>query len=87
MTLAHFPADRRMADIRRCAQALLNLHGEEANCYWRSQMADFSARLSRLGASAEDVAHQAGLFMNAVQMELQRLFLEEVDQAAVDARA
>lgn len=87
MTLAHFPADRRMADIRRCAQALLNLHGEEANRYWRSQMADFAARLGRLGASADDVSHQAGLFMNAVQMELQRLFLEEVDQAAVDARA
>lgn len=87
MTLAHFPADRRMADIRRCAQALLNLHGDEANQYWRTQMAEFSARLVRLGTSTEEVARQAGLFMNAVQMELQRLFLEEVDQAAIDARA
>lgn len=86
MTLAHFPADRRLADIRRCAQALLNLHGEAANTYWRAQMAEFAAGLARQGASSEAIAQQADLFMSAVQNELQRLFLEEVDQA-MDARA
>lgn len=86
MSLAHFPADRRTAEIRRCAQALLNLHGQEANLYWRSEMAAFAASLSKQGASEEEVSFQAGLFMNAVQSELQRLFLEEVDQA-IDARA
>ncbi len=86
MTLAHFPADKRTAEIRRCAQALLNLHGEEANRFWRQEMAAFARSLASQGADPEEVSRQAALFMNAVQMELQHLFAAEVDQA-LDARA
>ncbi|MBP2549200.1 hypothetical protein J2858_002123 [Neorhizobium galegae] len=86
MALAHFPADRRRADIKRCAQALLDLQGEEANRFWRAEMAQLAKGLMRQGASGEEVSHQAGLFMNAVQMELQNLFAEE-EERALDARA
>lgn len=88
MQIAHFPADRRTADIRRCAQALMNIHGEEANRYWRAQMSDIAATLAARGASEEEIAHQASLFMNAVQTELQHLFAAELEEAeAIDARA
>lgn len=86
MALAHFPADRRRADIKRCAQALLDIHGEDANRFWRSEMAALAKGLMQQGASSEEISHQAGLFMNAVQMELQHLFAEE-EQQALDARA
>ncbi|MGF9691609.1 MULTISPECIES: DUF6074 family protein [unclassified Rhizobium] len=86
MTLAHFPADRRTADIRRCAQALLTLHGEEANQYWRSEMRAIAAELAQQGAEPQEISRQAALFMNAVQMELQALFAAD-DDLAVDARA
>ncbi|MGE6740830.1 DUF6074 family protein [Allorhizobium pseudoryzae] len=86
MTLAHFPADRRTADIRRCAQALLSLHGEEANLFWRQEMAGFARTLTAQGAEPAEISHQAALFMNAVQMELQQLFAED-DPEALDAWA
>jgi Family of unknown function (DUF6074) len=84
MTLAHFPADRRTADIRRCAQALLSLHGEEANLFWRQEMAVFARTLAVQGAEPAEISHQASLFMNAVQLELQHLFAED---EALDAWA
>lgn len=88
MRVAHFPADRRTADIRRCAQALIHVHGEEANRYWRSEMAQIAAMLTEQGASPEEIAHQGALFMNAVQIELQHLFAAEIEEAeAMDARA
>ncbi len=86
MTLAHFPADRRTADIRRCAQALLSLHGEEANHYWRQEMTVFARTLAAQGAAPADISRQAALFMNAVQIELQHLFAEN-DPEALDAWA
>jgi hypothetical protein len=75
MTLMQFPADRRAAEVRRCAQALRTLHGQEANLFWRSEMALFSAELSAQGASVEEISHQASLFMNAVQLELQKEYV------------
>ncbi|WP_280952662.1 DUF6074 family protein [Neorhizobium alkalisoli] len=38
MTLAHFPADKRLIEVRRCAAQLLILHGEDANAFWRSEI-------------------------------------------------
>ena len=82
MTLVQFPADRRTADIRRCSEALTHLHGEEANRFWRQEMAGFAARLKAQGVQDMDISHQAALFMNAVQMELQAAFAEQEQAGA-----
>ncbi|WP_105432100.1 DUF6074 family protein [Neorhizobium sp. T6_25] len=71
MTLLQFPADRRTADVKRCAEALQRLHGEQANRFWRSEMASFAAVLRAQGVADEEISRQAGLFMHAVQMQLQ----------------
>ncbi|MBP2559868.1 hypothetical protein J2T08_000610 [Neorhizobium galegae] len=77
MTLLQFPADRRTADVKRCAEALLRLHGEQANRFWRSEMAGFAAALRAQGVADEEISRQAGLFMHAVQMQLQSDCLED----------
>ncbi|WP_286182225.1 DUF6074 family protein [Rhizobium sp. ICMP 5592] len=77
MTLLQFPADRRTADVRRCAEALQQLHGEAANRFWRSEMAVFAADLREQGVAEDEIGHQAGLFMRAVQMELELVFAAE----------
>ncbi|MGV1755640.1 MULTISPECIES: DUF6074 family protein [Rhizobium] len=77
MSLLAFPADRRTSDIRRCANALLQLHGEEANRFWRSEMAGFAATLTEQGMDEDEISRQAALFMHAIQMELQLAFAEE----------
>ncbi|TCL74005.1 DUF6074 family protein [Rhizobium sp. BK251] len=74
--IVEFPADRRLADVRRCAAKLMHLHGESANEYWRAEMKELVARLRRSGQSEEEIARQAAAFMAAVQMELQILFAE-----------
>ncbi len=71
MTVVHFPADRRTADVRRCADALERLHGEEANRFWRSEMVTFAKGLRDKGMADAEISHQAALFMHAVQVELQ----------------
>jgi hypothetical protein len=82
MTLLQFPADRRTADIRRCAEALQNIHGEEANRFWRSEMATFAEGFRARGVDEDEIRHQAALFMHAVQMELQSAFFESIDASA-----
>ncbi|HEU0118764.1 MAG TPA: DUF6074 family protein [Alphaproteobacteria bacterium] len=77
MSLLPFPADRRTRDIRRCAEALLQLHGEEANRFWRSEMASLAAALISQGMDEGEISRQAALFMHAVQMELQLAFAED----------
>jgi len=77
MSLLAFPADRRTSDIRRCANALLQLHGEEANRFWRSEMASLAATLKCQGMDEGEISRQAALFMHAVQMELQLAFAAE----------
>lgn len=77
MSLLAFPADRRTSDIRRCANALLQLHGEEANRFWRTEMASLAAALKSQGMDDGEISRQAALFMHAVQMELQLAFAEE----------
>jgi hypothetical protein len=78
MTLLQFPADRRMADVKRCAAALQQIHGKDANQFWRSEMASFAAVLKAQGESDEEISRQAGLFMHAVQMELQSAFADDM---------
>jgi hypothetical protein len=77
MTLLQFPADRRTAEVKRCAEALLNLHGEQANRFWRSEMAGFAQALRAQGMADEEISRQAGLFMHAVQMQLQSDCVED----------
>lgn len=77
MTLLQFPADRRTADVKRCAEALLRLHGEQANRFWRSEMAGFAAALRAQSVADEEISRQAGLFMHAVQMQLQDICIDD----------
>ena len=81
MTLLQFPADRRTAEVRRCAEALERLHGDEANRFWRTEMAGLAARLKAQGAEDFEISQQAGLFMHAVQMQLQAAFVREEMEA------
>ncbi len=81
MTLLQFPADRRTADVKRCAEALMRLHGEEANRFWRSEMAGFAAALRARDVADEEISRQAGLFMHAVQMQLQSICIDEETSA------
>ena len=74
MSLLAFPADRRTSEIRRCANALLQLHGEAANRFWRSEMASLATALKSQGMDESEISRQAALFMHAVQMELQLAF-------------
>lgn len=82
MTLLQFPADRRTADVKRCAEALLRLHGEEANRFWRSEMVVFAAALRARNVADEEISRQAGLFMHAVQMQLQNICIDDATSAA-----
>jgi hypothetical protein len=77
VTLLQFPASRQTGDVRRCARALMELQGPDANNFWRSEMARFADALRANGAAADDIAHQAQEFMWAVQRELQQSHLEE----------
>ncbi|WP_281977061.1 DUF6074 family protein [Pseudorhizobium flavum] len=77
MTLLQFPSHRRAADIRRCAATLRDLHGEKANQFWCNEMALLVSALREVGACEAEISHQAQMFMNAVQLELQAGFANE----------
>lgn len=77
MTVLQFPADRRIGDVRRCAEALQRLHGEAANQFWRSEMIGFAKDLKGQGMADEEISSQAALFMHAIQMELQAAYAVE----------
>lgn len=81
MTLVQFPADRRVADVKRCAEALQMIHGEEANRFWRSEMVAFRAALVANGVEEAEIAFQARLFMQAVQVQLQDAYAEQAQGA------
>jgi hypothetical protein len=83
MSVLQFPANRRAGEVKRCADALQKLNGEEANRFWRSQMSLFAAELRELGASEEEISRQAGSYMWAVQAELELLFIAEGKEAAL----
>ncbi|MBA4785459.1 MULTISPECIES: DUF6074 family protein [Pseudorhizobium] len=77
MTLVQFPTHRRSGDIRRCALILRDLHGNEANCFWREEMKKLAASLRRIGVDEAQISEQARQFMDAVQMELQSFHASE----------
>lgn len=74
MTITQFPADRRIANVKRCAGRLRGLHGEDANRFWRMEMNDFVATMRAAGAKDDEIRRQAGLFLKAVQSELEQSF-------------
>ncbi|MFS8057103.1 MULTISPECIES: DUF6074 family protein [Rhizobium] len=74
MAVIQFPVHRRTAEVERCAKALQRLHGEEANRFWRSEMAAFAAALEQQGMDEESISRQASCFMHAVQIALQCAF-------------
>jgi len=65
-----FPAKNRIADIKRCAQMLDDLHGEEANRFWRDECRALAARLLNLGYSDSAMRQEVADFQGAVQAEL-----------------
>lgn len=69
--LVRFPAARRVADVRWCAEQLQMVHGEQANRFWRTEMASFAASMREQGFSDEEISREAADFMMAVQIELQ----------------
>lgn len=71
MTVSHFPANRRLLDVRRCAAELLNLHGEDANAFWRTEMSRFVEEMRGVGAGEVEIRKQAALFLQAVQTQLE----------------
>jgi hypothetical protein len=77
MTLVQFPLHPRSADIRRCALALRDLNGEDANRFWRQEMANFAAALRRVGVDECEIGEQALLFMDSVQTELRSFYVSE----------
>lgn len=74
--LVSFPAARRVTDVRRCAERLMTVHGEEANLFWRTEMKQFAASMRGQGFSDAEISLEATRFMAAVQMELQHQYSE-----------
>jgi hypothetical protein len=77
MTLVQFPAHRRIAEVRRCAETLLGLHGEAANAFWRSEISALAAALREQNVCEAEISRQAGLYMQAVQLEMQAAYAME----------
>lgn len=77
MTLVQFPTHRRSGDIMRCALILKDLHGADANHFWREEMTKLASSLRRIGVDDVQIAEQARQFMDAVQMELQSFYASE----------
>jgi hypothetical protein len=76
-----FPLDRQHGEVKRCAANLHRLHGEMANTYWRREMQSLAARLRSLRMLESEVSRQALAFTAAVQVELQRLYIEASEVA------
>ena len=67
-----FPVYRRTALVRRAAEELSVLNGEEANAYWRSTARDLLGDLLARGRDASAARGEVLSFFEAVQAELRR---------------
>jgi len=65
-----FPAKNRIADVKRCATMLDQLHGVEANDFWRRECRELAAYLMGLGYEDAAMRREVMEFQNAVQAEL-----------------
>lgn len=79
--LAFFPLSKQHAEIQRCADILESHHGDDANRVWRTEMKRLAAMLQDRGAGAEEIALQIGDFNAAVQLEIQRRWLDQIPAA------
>jgi hypothetical protein len=67
-----FPAERRTAQIRRCAGELDGLHGEDALLYWRKVCRELADELRKLGSNENQARSAVFAFQDEVQQELFR---------------
>jgi hypothetical protein len=65
-----FPAKNRIGDIKRCADMLNTLHGQEAAEFWRSECRAMAAHLVTLGYDDDAMRHEVMDFQDAVQAAL-----------------
>ena len=65
-----FPAKNRVVDIKRCAQMLEQLNGEEANLFWRNECRALAAHLTSLGYDDLAMRQDVMEFQSAVQATL-----------------
>jgi len=68
-----FPAERRTAQIRRCAGELDGLHGEDARLYWLKVCRELADELRKLGSSENQARAAVFAFQDEVQQELSRM--------------
>ncbi|MGV1753239.1 DUF6074 family protein [Agrobacterium sp. CG674] len=80
-----FPAKNRVADIKRCVQALQVTHGEEANRFWRDECRALATRLTNLGYDEPAMRHEVMEFQAAVQSQLLWAACQQAEPARRDA--
>lgn len=68
-----FPAERRTAQIRRCAGELDGLQGEDARLYWRKVCRELADEMRKLGSSEDSARAAVFAFQDEVQQELFRM--------------
>nr|WP_314089025.1 DUF6074 family protein [uncultured Shinella sp.] len=68
-----FPAERRTAQIRRCAGELDGLHGDDARLYWRKVCHELADEMRKLGSSEDNARAAVFAFQDEVQQELFRM--------------
>lgn len=66
-----FPLARRISLIRSIADELEQVHGPDANAYWRRRIADIVAGLRADRLSDETIRGQILSLQDAVQYEIQ----------------
>lgn len=67
-----FPAERRTAQIRRCAGDLDALQGEAARLYWLKVCRELADELRKLGSCENQARAAVFAFQDEVQQELFR---------------
>lgn len=68
-----FPAERRTAQIRRCAGELDGLQGEDARLYWRKVCRELADEMRKLGSNEDNARAAVFAFQDEVQQELFRM--------------
>jgi hypothetical protein len=65
-----FPAERRTAQVRRCAGELDGLHGEAARQYWLKVCRELADEMRKLGSNENQARAAVFAFQDEVQQEL-----------------
>lgn len=67
-----FPVDRRTAEIRHAAHTMNQLHGNQAERFWKGLIKALSSPLIAAGIPAAEVNRQMELFREEVGFEMWR---------------